>query len=119
MVPHLAKRFAFPITVAHLTQVRDFLNGFLEMSGQEFRRLARADQRTGENMGDPERGEDFGSHPCLLLPSGIDGHRALAGDPAADVLIRLSVSYQYHQRHAASFPWSKRLGSSSWLRIDI
>jgi len=38
------------------------------------------------------------------LPSGIDGHRALAGDPAIDVLIRLPVSYQYHQRHAASFP---------------
>src|SRR5919197_344482 len=68
MAPHLAKRFAFPVTVAHLPQVRDFLNGFLETSGQEFCRLARADQRTGENMSDYKRGENLGRQACLLLP---------------------------------------------------
>src|SRR5262249_41268512 len=61
MAPHLAKRFAFPVTVADLPQVRDFLDRFLETSGQEFCRLACADQRTVEKLGDAKRGESLGS----------------------------------------------------------
>src|SRR5262245_9471514 len=104
MTTHLIKRFPFPVTIAHLPQVQNFLNRFLETFGQECCCLARADQGTGENMGDPKRCKDFGSQACLFLPASIEGYRTLARDPATHVRIRLPVSYQYHQRHAASFP---------------
>src|SRR5262245_10488110 len=107
MGPHLAECFAFPVSIPHLTQVRNFLNGLLETYSQKLCRLARPDQRTGENMGDPQGREDLGGQACLFLPSCIEGGRTLARDPAADILIRLPVAYQYHQRHVPSFLCSK------------
>ena len=39
----------------------------------------------------------------LVLSPCIQGGRTLAGDPAAEFFVCLPVSYQYHQRHGASF----------------
>src|SRR5882672_9647449 len=84
MRPHLVERFAFPVSITHLTQIWDFLDRFLYTCSQKLCRLARPDQRTGENMGDPKRSKDFGGQARLLLPSYIEGDRALAGNPAVD-----------------------------------
>src|SRR5262249_50764292 len=68
-------------------------------------------------MSNPKGSEGFGGQARLLLPSCIEGNRALAGNPAADVLVSLSVSYQYHQCHGASFLWLQRLAGQRCPRL--